>query len=68
MEKDENYKLIHGLGALGFISKDDEDFMLYALGNKGKLNEEEKAKATNVLSGACWGVENALGISRNENR
>ena len=68
MENDENYKLIHGLGALGFIGKDDEDFMLYALDNKGKLSEEEKAKATNVLSNACWGVENALGISRNENR
>lgn len=68
MKNDENYKLIHGLGTLGFISKGDEDFMLYALENKGKLSEEEKAKATDVLSGACWGVENALGISRNENR
>lgn len=68
MENDENYKLIHGLGALGFISKGDEDFMLYALENKGKLSEEEKAKATDVLSGACRSVENALGISRNQNR
>lgn len=63
MEKDENYKLIHGLGALGFISKDDEDFMLYALGNKGKLNEEEKAKVTDVLSGACRGVETKLKLN-----
>lgn len=63
MENDENYKLIHGLGALGFISKDDEDFMLYALGSKGKLSEEEKAKATNVLSGACWGVETKLRLT-----
>lgn len=63
MENDENYKLIHGLGALGFISKDDEDFMLYALGNKGKLSEEEKAKATNVLSNACRGVETKLRLN-----
>lgn len=68
MENDENHKLIHGLGALGFIGKDDEDFMLYALDNKGKLSEEEKTKATNVLSGACRGVENALGVSINQNR
>lgn len=63
MEKDENYKLIHGLGALGFISKDDEDFMFYALENKGKLNEKEKAKATDVLSSACRGVEAKLRLN-----
>lgn len=63
MEKDENYKLIHGLGALGFISKDDEDFMLYALDNKGKLSEEEKAKAEDILSSACWGVEAKLRLN-----
>lgn len=63
MENDENYKLIHGLGALGFISKGDEDFMLYALDNKGKLNEEEKAKVTNVLSNACRGVETKLRLN-----
>lgn len=63
MEKDENYKLIHGLGALGFISKGDEDFMLHALENKGKLSEEEKAKATDVLSGACRGVETKLRLN-----
>lgn len=63
MENDENYKLIHGLGALGFISKGDEDFMLYALDNKGKLSEEEKAKATNVLSNACRGVETKLRLN-----
>lgn len=63
MENDENYKLIHGLGALGFISKGDEDFMLYALENKGKLSEEEKAKATDILSGACRGVEAKLRLN-----
>lgn len=42
MENDENYKLIHGLGALGFITKDDEDFMLEALDGKDKLSEEKK--------------------------
>lgn len=63
MENDENYKLIHGLGALGFISKDDEDFMLYALGNKGKLSEKEKAKAEDILSGACRGVEAKLRLN-----
>lgn len=31
MENDENYQLIHGLGALEFITRDDEDFMLKAL-------------------------------------
>lgn len=68
MENDENYKLIHGLETLGFISKGDGEFMLYALENKGKLSEEEKAKAEDVLSNACRGVENALGLSRSENR
>lgn len=63
MKNDENYKLIHGLGTLGFISKGDEDFMLYALENKGKLSEEEKAKATDILSGACRGVEAKLRLN-----
>lgn len=63
MENDENYKLIHGLGALGFIGKDDADFMLYALDNKGKLSKAEKAKATDVLSNACQGVEATLRLN-----
>ena len=44
MENDENYKLIRGLGALGFITKDDEDFMLEALDGKDKLSEEKRAR------------------------
>lgn len=68
MDKDENYQLIHGLGALDFITKDDEDFMLKALDNKGKLSKEEKEKAEKILSAACQGVEAALGLSRSESR
>ena len=68
MENDENYKLIRGLGAVGFITKDDEDFMLEALDGKDKLSEEKRARVEDVLSNACRGVENALGLSRSENR
>lgn len=58
--------LIHSLGALGFITKDDEDLMLQALDDKGKLSKEEKERVENILSAACQGVEKKLRIMREQ--